>query len=752
MHLFGKVNSNSLIPFSTTMIQVANYFPVLTCLFILFIGYTNINRGIANSFLHGKKPVLKPSSSNNSAGRAKPTKPVTDFVNPFIGTAGDHGQMDPSATLPFGMAKPGPETEPGNHSGYDYNAKLIRGFSQLRIGGTGCNGAGGNILIRPCLLADTASAVLYDKKSEKAWPGYYKVKLQNPEILTEISATQSVSAYKFTFPNAGKFGLMVDLTASHEKMVEFHSDYTPGTNLSGFVKAKTVCGKGNYKVFYAFGYSVKPGAIIASSGEGKFILPFQLPDTTLEVFIALSSISEKDAREKLDYELGRHDFKWVSNAAYQTWNRTLSAVKAYGTQEQMTLFYTHLYHSCISPVQIQNKKGLCRGMDGGIRIDPLMPQYAGFSTWDNFRTELPLLSLLYPDTMKGICRSIGWLYKEGRNNWATQTEPYATVRTEHSIVTLADCLNKGITGLELPLLYPLLVADTINFTLKTADQYLETAYDYWALAEIAKKAGKPDDAKRFYKRSLLYKPVWEEKLKPIGTQSDIMHGGGIYEGTPWQYRWFVPHDIKGIQESLGEELFTSQLETFFQKELYNHGNQPDIQAPWLFNFTQKPWLSQYYVNQYLAKEVNHWYGTHNKWKKPLGRKTYTDTPDGYIEEMDDDAGTMSAWYVWGAMGLYPACVGAAEYLISAPLLRVCKFKLASGKELVISAPNVSEANIYIQSLTWNGKPWNRTGISHEELMKGGILLFDLGPKPNVKFGTDKKQKFIPSVKANLEGL
>ncbi len=214
-----------------------------------------------------------------------------------------------------------------------------------------------------------------------------------------------------------------------------------------------------------------------------------------------------------------------------------------------------------------------------------------------------------------------------------------------------------------------------------------------------------------------------------------MHGEGIYEGTLWQYRWHVQFDVDGIIEMIGgKEKYTEQLEYFFDNHLYNHGNQPDIHVPFMFNYGTKPWLTQKWVNKILTKEMVQHYGTHEKWDEPYMGRIYKNDPEGYIPEMDDDEGTMSSWYVLASMGFYPVLVGDPVFQVSTPIFDKITINLENGKQFIVKTNGFNDSNFYIQSATLNGEPFNQTYISHEDIIKGGVLEYNLSDKPNEEWG------------------
>jgi len=319
--------------------------------------------------------------------------------------------------------------------------------------------------------------------------------------------------------------------------------------------------------------------------------------------------------------------------------------------------------------------------------------------------------------------------------WAGYQEPVPTVRTEHTVITLLDLYRRGVTDFDIAVLYNKLMAEINNISSDSPDKKLEKSYDLWALAQFAKILDKEEDHRLLMTECLQYKQVWKQKFLPITEKSDIMHGDGLYEGTLWQYRWHVPFDVEGMIEMIGgKEKYTEQLEYFFDHDLYNHGNQPDIHVPFMFNFGSKPWLTQKWVNRILTKNMYQWYGTHEKWEKPYHGRIYKAEPAGYIPEMDDDEGTMSAWYVLSSAGLYPVLVGEPVFQLSSPVFDRILFNLENGKTFEIVTENFSDTHFYIQSATLNGNPFNQTWISQEDILKGGKLVFKLSDTPNTSFG------------------
>ncbi len=659
------------------------------------------------------------------------------YIDPFICTADDHGQTDVAAAIPFGMVKPCPDTYPIGHSGYDYNSKEITGFSHTRFSGVGCRGTGGNIRVLPFVNSDTIPEKLgYDKASEVAVPGYYSVKLDG-SIETELTATNNVAFHNYTFPASNKSSLTVDLASAFVAHIsEEHSIDDEGV-LSGKVESVNVCKEGKYSFYYAFLLD-KRDVQIEDNGS-KVTYRFKTTEgEDIKAWCALSSVSEANAKATLKSQI-HLQFDDVKSEAYKKWNDLVNVVDVETEDDSAKrLFYTHLYHATQSPFLINEEDGTYRGSDGKVYKNTLKKYYHGWSIWDTFRSKLPMLSFLYPEKYKDMLASIGELYKQGKPDWATETEPFITIRTEHSIAVLLDAHRKGMLPYSLDEIYPQLKAEADSLPFKSPDNVLESSYDLWALSEIAKDLGYEEDAKKYFSQAMNYQPLWQEKFLHMGEKADVMHGDGLYEGTLWQYRWFVPFDMDGIQELVGgKDVFEQQLDYFFENELFNIGNQPDIQVPYLYAYTNSPWKTQKVVNSLLNEETNNWYGTHKKWKKSLTRRIFQDSPKGYIKEMDDDAGTMSAWYVWSAMGFYPVFPGSTDMVISTPQFDKITLALPGGT-LEIETKKQTPNSIYIQKVEVDGKVYDSCFIDFRRLAEGGRITIELGEIPNNKWGVENR--------------
>ena len=669
-----------------------------------------------------------------------------DVVDPFIGTAGDHGQLHPAASLPFGMVKLGPDTLIRGHAGYDYNVSRIRGFSHTRIGGVGCSGAGGNILLRPSIGARPWFAVPVDKCTETAEPGYYAVTVvDDPHaIRSELTVTDHAGFHRYWFPASGEATIFLNVNRPFDTAEgSCWSVNATGDEISGSVSGRNVCGRGRYTIYFSALFSRPFDSLQAVPGNGggsNAYAGFRLDgDEAILVKVGLSSVDVDEARSDRDREIPAWDFERVRAEARGRWERHLGLIEVEGNADEETLFYTMLYRSSLVPVNITSGSGQYRGTDGEVHAAPGYEHYHCWSLWDTYRTKYPLITLIDPDRASDMLRSLVDLYVQGKTDWSGDNEPFPTVRTEHAVALLLDGLRKGIEGFGLEEAFAAIVDESNALPLDSPDRRLEASYDLWATAHIAAALGEDDVYQEVLTRSAAYRTTWEETFREMGDDADVMHAQGLYEGTLWQYRWAVVHDIPGmIGLAGGASDFRDQLDEFFDSELYNHGNEPDLHVPFLFNFVGTPWRTQALVRTILTRPMNQWYGTHVKWTRPFHGRIYRPEPAAFIPEMDDDAGTMAAWFVLASIGLYPVTVGQPVYQLTAPIFPAVAIHLdgdpAGRAVFTIAAEGLSEESIYVQSATLDGEPLDRAWIRHDELAAGGELRFTMGPEPNESWG------------------
>ncbi|MRG48035.1 alpha-mannosidase [Chitinophaga sp. SYP-B3965] len=678
--------------------------------------------------------VLMVLSFRQVSAQSKKIQPA-DMVNVFIGSSGDRGQMSPAASYPFGFMSIGPQTYPELHMGYEHLAKTFLGFTHNRFEGVGCRGSGGNILIKPFSGKDHQLPLI--KATEKAGPGYYQASFANG-IRASIAVYKNNGVEEYVFPAGTQQSFYLDLshTLANRFVAEQHE--TTSNGISGWVDSRTTCNEGTYRVYYAirFNRTVK----FRSMDEHKLIAEMDGNTSLVKMNIAFSSVDVAHATQ----DLATAGFEQLKTQSTQGWNNMLGAVRVQGDAERMRLFYSLLYRTIQSPYLISAADGQYRAIDGSLQKRD-RPVYNGWSIWDNYRTQLPLLSVLYPEQYNDMAFSIANLYPYGKRNYATAHEPSNTVRTEHAMVVLLDAYRKGYKIDFAPIIDSLL-AEGSRLDFGSPDKALESSYDCWALGNILAIAGRAAESKQYLEKAASYKERWNKDFKDI-TRSDVdrMQARGLYQGTIWQYRWFVPFDVKGlIALTGGEKTYTDQLDQFFDNDLYNHANEPDIQAPLMYNVTAAPWKSQALVHKYAVDTVVQYYFNDNsRGIDPFVDRVYRNQPDGYIRTMDDDAGAMSAWYVFAGCGFFPACVGWPVYYLHVPLFPQLTFNWPGGKRLSIRVENFTMNARYIHKVMLNGQPLTRNWLTHDELMKGGELVISASEQPDEKWGTG--DQWIPSI-------
>jgi len=662
--------------------------------------------------------------SQSKSNRAVALEPA-DLVNVFLGSSGDHGQMSPAASSPFSMLSIGPETYPNLHMGYEHKAKIFLGFTHNRFEGVGCKGSGGNILIKPFSGTNADQELI--KANEAAGPGWYNIGFTNHiNARVAVNGRQGMEVYSFP---AGQKNFFVDL--SHTLANRFVAEeHTVGSrSISGWIESGTTCNVGVYRVYYYLLFDktivwneVKTHQLIAKVMGGG---------NQVNVRVVLSSVDTAHAKAAML----KGTFDEMKSNSKSEWNSMLNRIKVYGDKDREKLFYSLLYRTLQSPYVVSEPDGTYRAIDGSLQhtSDTV---YNGWAIWDNYRTQLPLLSLICADRYQNIATSIANLYRYGKQDYATKHEPSNTVRTEHAIVVLLDAYRKGYLK-KSSILMDSLEAENEKLDYSHPDKALESSYDTWVLSQLFAEMGNMEKSEKFRFKALEYKKYWDKDFKDL-TRPDVdrIPARNLYQGTVWQYRWFVPFDIKGlINLAGGKEAYTQQLDEFFKNDYYNHANEPDIQVPLMYNMTDEPWKSQALMHKYAVDTVIQYYFNDNsRGIDPFVDVIYKNKPDAYIRTMDDDAGAMSAWYVFAACGFSPACVGWPVYYLNVPLFKRVELNLPGKKPFTIIVENFSPERRYISIVLLNGAPINRNWITQEEIMSGGTMVITAADKPVKTFG------------------
>jgi predicted alpha-1,2-mannosidase len=505
----------------------------------------------------------------------------------------------------------------------------------------------------------------------------------------------------------------------------------------------------------------------------------------------ISYVSTEQARLNLETEMGKYnwDFDAVHQSAREIWNSLLGKIKVEGGSETDKMkFYSNLYHSYSARTIYSDVNGKYMDMCEKVQqlTDPSSPVLGCDAFWMTFWNLNQLWSLVTPDVAEKWVKSLLEIYDKGGwlSNGPAGVEYSSIMVAEHEIPIIVGAWQKGIRNFDGEKAYKAMREIQMNpahahecggfvgnrnllpykeMGFVPADEgpvsnTLEYAYDDWCVAQMAKSHGKMDDYKYFMQRAQNYRNVfdgstgymrpkyaggpWLEEFTPVKSavgKEDNYGTRDYVEANAWQYSWFVPHDLKGLIDLMGKDEFNNRLEGGFKKSLpiftseyVNHSNQPNMQAAWLFNYSGRPWLTQYWVREIL----DHYYGT---------------TPfDGYPG--DEDEGQMGAWYVMGAMGLFEMDGGASTvpvYELSGPIFQKITIRLDQkyfqGKEFIIEAINASPENRYIQSAILNGKELNQFWIRHSEVIKGGTLVLEMGPEPNKQWASNSEHPQIMDV-------
>ena len=709
---------------------------------------------------------------------------ITKYVNPFIGTGAIDGGLSgnnyPGATSPFGMIQLSPDTSEapnwGDASGYDYNRSTIFGFSHTRLSGTGASDLI-DVTLMPTSSGRTSSAFTHD--AEKARPGYYQVMLKDENINAELTTTQRNGIHRYQYPAGKDAEIILDMDHSADKgswgrriinsQIRILNDHAvEGYRIiTGWAKLR--------KIYFYMEFSspiltstLRDGgrvhentAVINGTNLHGCFRFGQLNGKPLTCKVALSSVSMENARQNMEQEAPHWDFDRYVAAADADWEKQLGKIEVKGTEVQKEIFYTALYHTMIQPNTMSDVNGEYMAADYTTRkVANNETHYTTFSLWDTFRASHPLYTLLEPERVTDFVKSMirQYEYYGYLPIWQLWGQDNYCMIGNHSIPVITDAILKGIPGIDMEKAYEAVYNSSVtshpnspfevwekygfmpeNIQTQSVSITLEQAFDDWCVAQLAAKLNKDADYQRFHKRSEYYRNLFHPKTKFFQSKNDkgewiepfdpYQYGGNgghpFTEGNAWQYFWYVPHNIQALMELTGgTKAFEQKLDTFFTSNYkseqmnhnasgfvgqYAHGNEPSHHVAYLYNFAGQPWKTQKYVSHIL-------------------NTLYNNTSSGYAG--NDDCGQMSAWYVFSAMGFYPVNPADGRYIIGSPLLDECTLKLAGNKEFRIRTIRKSPEDIYIQSVTLNGKKHKDFFITHQDIMNGGTMVFKMGKKPS----------------------
>ncbi len=712
---------------------------------------------------------------------SEPTDTVncSDYVNPFIGVS-DWGNTFPGACLPFGVMSISPDSKQWQYtSGYAANSPKI-GFSHTHTSGTGGIGRYGNFLVYPQSGALNLQNIFSEFSDEEAMPGYYAAHIDNENIDAQVAMLNPhTGLHQYLFNEADTGTVFIDVSSTRQS----NMGYAPNSRCS-YVETKITgknkvqgCGvfKGGwgganpYKIYFVaeFDTDFWEAGIWDNSGvyagkteqtltleaeqdsvrQGAFFTFRLTKDKPLKMKIAIAYTGYEKAMEYLN-STNEWNIDNSIRVNQTAWNKYLNRIEVKGgTEDQRTLLYTGLYHSAVMPRNLSGDNPCWKSDE---------PHYWDFyCLWDTYRTVNPLYMLIAPERQSDMIRC--WLDIYKQKGWlpdAWIAGDYGLVQGgSNADVVIAEAIQKKISGFDYDVAYEAMKKNseinsdrpkkygrfledynTIGYVPATdsvnkpnwpwcpTSRTEEYAYNDFCIAQVAKILGNMDDYRKYMEKSMnvfnVFNPEtkffwakdrqgkWAANFDP--TYRPFYWWGYYYEGSPWHYSTYAPHNMAHLIELHGGN---KKFEAFLDELFYGHyeaSNQPDIHAPWLYHYVGRPDKSSDCLRKLMAEE-------------------FQNSHDGLPG--NDDAGTMSVWYVWASIGLYPV-PGQDVYLLSSPVFDEVKIKVWNKTELTIRSKNLSAQNKYIQSATFNGKAMNRSWLQHEEIMKGGELILQMGSTPS----------------------
>lgn len=731
----------------------------------------------------------------------------TQFVDPMIGTDED-GHTFPGVVLPNGMVQLGPDTrsdsKEGPHqasSGYHYLDKSILGFSHTRYSGTGRGDGGdflfmpttGNVQLIPGEVGNTSSGYRssFSHANEVASPGYYKVLLDDYNVIAELTATKRVGLHKYDFQDATEGNIVLDL----QHGIDNHSDDIElkvinnkrivgyRSSLRGLRRYQKLFFTAEFsEAFSSYGMLVD-GKELDNEAEGKgrslkayFKFSLKEQNKTILVKVAYSKVNIEGAEKNLE-EIEGWDFESVRKKASKSWNDVLQKI-AITTPDvnQKKIFYTALYHTYIHPSLSMDVDGQYRSANNKVYIAEGFTNYTNFSLWDTFRGVHPLLTILNPSMVTDFIRTFIERYENSGNLpiFELSGNKIHSMIGYHSLSVIADAyvkdirdynVSKALEGMKKLSNLPWEKRNVFktygfvpyNFTHQSVSRTLEYSYDDWCIAQIAKDFTETD-FQHYSNRGNFYKNNYSAETGFMTPRNSMLEwlqefdpkefSDHYTQANAFQYSSFVPQDIPELVKiSGGPQKFENWLDTYFTTTIsghesqlgqYQHGNEPSHHTAYLYNFIGAPWKTQEKIHEILTSQ----YGT---------------GPDGLSG--NDDAGQMSAWYIFSSMGFYSVTPGLDYYVIGAPQLETVSISLENRNKFEIKTENFGKENIYIQAVYLNGQPYTKSYISHDAIRDGGTMVFEMGSELNENYGTRKEDmpyalpfESASLVNINVEGI
>jgi predicted alpha-1,2-mannosidase len=729
------------------------------------------------------------------------------LVDITIGTGG-HGHCFPGAVVPRGAIQLSPDTYTDGWdwcSGYHISDTSIMGFSHTHLSGTGCGdlldflvmpGTGESKIVPGSRSnPDEGYRSRFDHKDEHAEPGYYSVLLKDYGIHAELTATERTGLHRYTFPHDAKTGhIIVDLKHSYgQSNVISASLHSPAPDMLAGGRSTKAWGDGR-EAYFTMQFSQKPTRIVFYNDDAevpagtepltgkslKAVAFFDLAHhPVIFVKTGISGVSAESAANNLKAELPGWDFEHVRRSAREKWNDQLSRINIKTDNEKhRRIFYAALYHASIGPSLFDDTDGTYRGMDKqNHKLNPGQRNYTTFSLWDTYRAAHPLYTLINADDVPDFVNALILMAEQspaGMPVWPLQGTETGTMTGYHSAAVMAEACNKGFTGIDYDRAYKCMMKRAMvddyrglgyyrkmhyipcDLESESVSKGFEYCYDDWSIAHVAKKLGHEDDATMLANRSLNYRNYYDRKInfaRPKLSNGEWAPGfdpiemgtskkwRDFTESNSWQTTFGIQHDAAGLIETLGgQKAFLAKLDELFDQPStlppdappdiaglvgqYAQGNEPSHHIAYLYVYAGQPHKTQQRVRMLMDT-------------------MYAALPDGL--QGNEDVGQMSAWYIMSSMGFYPVDPVSGNYIFGTPLFDHVTLQLGKGKQLEIVAHRSAPSDQYIQSVTFNGKPYTRSWFNHREIVDGAKIEFTLGSQPNLEFGT-KAEDIPPSFK------
>ncbi|SHM17220.1 GH92 family glycosyl hydrolase [Hymenobacter psychrotolerans] len=748
------------------------------------------------------------------AQKAKTTENLVQYAKPLVGTA-RMGHTYPGATVPFGMVQLSPDTDTLSYelngkynprvyeycAGYQYADKTIVGFSHTHFSGTGHSDLG-DFLVMPTtgplqLNPGTADQPergfrsRFSHQNEVAEPAYYRVKLDDHNILAELTATNRVGMHQYTFPQSEQAHIILDLTAGIYNYpdknvwtfvrVENDSLITGYRQTHGWARTRTQYFAMSFsKPFVSYGSRNLSQKQVYRGFWGRFDQTKNFPElageqlrlffdfkTTagekVKVKMALSGVSTEGALRNMRAEVPGWDFEAVKRAGQALWQQELGKVVVESPKRaDKENFYTAMYHAALSPTTYMDVDGQYRGLDQNIHKAEGFTNYTSFSLWDTYRALHPLYNLLQPRRNADMVQSMLAHFDQSTMHmlpiWSHYANENWCMIGYHSVPVIVDAVLKGVVPADQ-------AQRALDACVTTAHQQrydgisyyeqlgyvpedksgssvsktLEYAYDDWCIAQLARKLGKTDIEAEFSKRAQNWQNVYDQRINfmrprladgSFRPRFDVLstHDQGFIEGNAWNYSLYVPQDPAALIAKMGgEKKFLPHLDSLFTMHL------PDKFFAETEDITRDGIIGNYVHGNEPAHHVAYLYNwTSQPWKtqarvRMILPKMYRPTPDGLGG--NDDCGQMSAWYIFSALGFYPVAPGSPEYALGSPAVHGATINLENGNTFRITVKNQSDKNVYVKEARLNGQKLTRPFLQYADVVKGGELVFTMAGKP-----------------------